>query len=146
SVLASAALWRSRSRVAGLPPLAVTVYLSAILVLCKTVGALIYAVALLPIVRFASARMQLRVATVLTVVALLYPSLRAADLVPTETMLSLAASFSDDRAESLAFRFYNEKKLLDHASERFWFGWGRFGRNRIFDLDSGRDESISDGL
>lgn len=145
-VLASAALWRSRTRVGGLPPAAVTMYLSAVLVLCKSLGALVYAVILLPVVRYASARTQLRVAAVLTVAALLYPSLRAADVVPAETFLSLAASFSDERAESLATRFYNEKKLLDHASERFWFGWGRFGRNRIIDLETGRDESIADGL
>lgn len=146
SVLASASLWRSRTRVGGLPPSAVTLYLSVILILCKSLGAALYAIILLPVVRFASARVQLRLAAVLTVTALLYPSLRAADIVPAETLLSLAASFSEDRAESLATRLYNEKKLLDHASERFWFGWGRFGRNRIIDLETGKDESISDGL
>jgi len=147
SVLASAALWRSRTRVARLlPPISVTIYLSAVLVLCKTLGAVIYTVALLPLVRFASARLQLRVAAMLTIAALLYPSLRATDLVPTESLLSLAASFNEERAESLATRFYNEKQLLDRASERFWFGWGRYGRNRIIDLETGKDESITDGL
>lgn len=146
SVLASAALWRSRTRVGGLPPAAVTMYLSAVLILCKTMGALVYAVILLPVVRFASARVQLRVAAVLTITALLYPSLRAADVVPVETLLSLASTFSDERAESLATRFFQEKRLLDHASERFWFGWGRYGRNRIYDVETGKDESISDGL
>lgn len=147
SVLASAALWRSRTRIARmLPPVAVTAYLGAVLVLCKTIGALLYAVALLPLIRFASARLQLRMATVLTIVALLYPTLRVADFVPTESLLSFAATFSEDRAESLSVRFYNEKILLDHASERFLFGWGRWGRNRIIDLNSGEDESVSDGL
>lgn len=146
AVLASATLWRSRTRIGRIPPVAVTIYLGAILVLCKTMGALVYAVVLLPIVRFTSARTQLRVAAALTIVALLYPSLRAADLVPAETLLSFAATFSDERAESLATRFYNEKKLLEHASERFWFGWGRFGRNRVIDLETGQDESIADGL
>lgn len=77
SVLASAALWRSRTRVTRLlSPAAVTVYLSAVLILCKSVGALVYAIALLPLVRFASARLQLRLAVALTVAALLYPTLR----------------------------------------------------------------------
>ena len=145
-VVASATLWRSRSRIGRLPPLVVTIYLSAILVLCKTIGALIYAAILLPFVRFASVKVQLRVATVLAVAALLYPSLRAAELVPTEAILSLAASFSEERADSLSVRFSNEKALLDRASQRFWFGWGRYGRNRIFDFDSGKEETISDGL
>ena len=147
SVLAAAALWRSRTRVAPLlPPVAVTIYLSAVLIFCKSLGAVVYAIVLLPLVRFASAKLQLRVAAVLTIVALLYPSLRAADLVPAESLLSLAASVSEDRAESLGTRFYNEKLLLDHASERFWFGWGRFGRNRVIDLETGKEESITDGL
>ena len=30
------------------------------------------------------------------------------------------------------------------ASERFWFGWGRFGRNRVYE-ESGRDFSVTDG-
>ncbi len=146
SVLASAALWRSRTRIGRLPPFAVTMYLGAMLILCKSMGVLIYAAALAPLVRFASARVQLRVAAILAVTALLYPSLRAVDLVPTETLLAAAARFSEDRAESLGTRFYNEKMLLDRASERFWFGWGRFGRNRIIDLEDGKDESITDGL
>lgn len=147
SILASAALWRSQTRVSRmLSPAVTTIYLSAVLIFCKSLGALVYAVFLLPLVRFASTRAQLRVAAVLTVMALLYPSLRAADLVPAESLLSLAATFSEDRAESLATRFYNEKRLLDHASERFWFGWGRFGRNRIIDLETGKEESITDGL
>lgn len=147
SLVASAALWRSRTRIAGLlPPAAVTVYLGTVLVLCKSIGALIYGLVLLPLVRFASARLQLRVAAALAIAALLYPNLRAADLVPTESVLSLAATFSDERTESLATRLSNEKQLLDRASERFWFGWGRYGRNRVVDLDAGKDESIGDGL
>lgn len=145
-VLASAALWRSRSRIFGLPPVGVTMYLSAVLILCKSAGVMVYSATLLPLVRFASARVQLWAAAVLTIAALLYPNLRAADVVPAETMLSIAASLSDDRAESLAFRFSNEKLLLDHAAERFWFGWGRFGRNRVYDFENGRDESVADGL
>ncbi|MCP4618199.1 MAG: hypothetical protein GY844_17410 [Bradyrhizobium sp.] len=147
SIVASASLWRSRTRIVRmLPPVVVTIYLSGVLILCKSVGAVVYTAFLLPLVRFASARLQLRVAAMLAIAALLYPTLRAADLVPTESLLSLSASFSDERAESLATRFYNEKLLLDHASERFWFGWGRFGRNRIIDLETGKEESISDGL
>src|SRR5262249_5309379 len=138
--------WRVQTRVRGLPPVAVTAYLTAMLVLCKSAGALIYGAVLVPLVRLASPRTQLRAALVLVGIALLYPTLRATDLVPTEAMLSLAASVSLDRAQSLETRFDQEKKLLDHASQRFLFGWGRWGRNRVVHEDTGKDASITDGL
>ncbi len=52
---------------------------------------------------------------------------------------------SADRAESLKTQFDNEDQLLDHAWQRPWFGWGRFGRNRIYNGWMGRDSSITDG-
>ena len=33
---------------------------------------------------------------------------------------------------------------MEHAWGRPWFGWGRFGRGRVFD-DAGSDISVSDG-
>jgi hypothetical protein len=146
AVVASAALWRVQARIKGLPPAAATVYLSAVLVLCKSAGALVYGAVLAPLVRLTTPRLQLRVALLLTSIALLYPTLRATDLVPTETMLSLAASVSTDRAQSLETRFTQEKQLLDHAAQRGLFGWGRWGRNRLVNEDTGQDASITDGL
>ena len=96
-------------------------------------------------VRFATPRLQLGLAVVLVSIALLYPTLRAADLFPTTYLVELATSVSDDRAQSLKFRFDQEQQLLDHAWERFSFGWGRFGRNRVYDEESGRDLSVTDG-
>jgi hypothetical protein len=100
---------------------------------------------LMPLVRFAKPQSQLRVALVLVAIALLYPTLRAADLFPTHSLLDAATSASADRAQSLHFRFENEDQLLAHAWERFWFGWGRFGRNRVYDDESGEDVSVTDG-
>jgi hypothetical protein len=39
----------------------------------------------------------------------------------------------------------NEDKLLAKANEKPFFGWGTWGRNRIYDEVSGRDVSITDG-
>jgi hypothetical protein len=71
--------------------------------------------------------------------------LRVADLFPTTALVETAARLSADRAESLKTRFDNEAQLLDHAWQRLWFGWGRFGRNRIYNGWEGRDSSITDG-
>lgn len=145
AVVAAAALWRIDTRVLRLPPVGVTLYLGAILVLCKSLGALVYGAVLVPLVRLSKPRLQIRIALVLVMIALLYPMLRTADLFPTKTMVDMAGLVSRDRAGSIQFRFYNEDQLLARASERFLFGWGRWGRNRVYDPLSGRDLSTTDG-
>jgi hypothetical protein len=59
-------------------------------------------------------------------------------------MVSLAEEISEQRARSLEFRFDNEDLLLERANERPVFGWGPFGRNRVYD-ELGRDQSVVDG-
>jgi hypothetical protein len=44
----------------------------------------------------------------------------------------------------LNVRFTNEDQLLRREAERFFFGWGRFGRWRIYD-EWGTDITFSDG-
>ncbi|MEN8200363.1 MAG: hypothetical protein ABFR63_09870 [Thermodesulfobacteriota bacterium] len=53
--------------------------------------------------------------------------------------------FSADRAQSLQFRFDNEYLLIDKAMAGSFFGWGGWGRSRVYD-DDGRDITITDGL
>ena len=60
TVVAAAALWRTRARVFRLPAGAITAYLGVVLLLCKSLGSLVYAAVAVPLVRFASPRMQLR--------------------------------------------------------------------------------------
>lgn len=145
TAVAAAAFWRTGTRVAGVLPIAITGYLAGVLVLCKTLGALVYGAVLMPLVRFASPKLQLRIALVFVAIAMFYPMLRAADLFPTSSILDAATSVSEDRAQSLKFRFDNEDQLLARAWERFWFGWGRYGRNRVFDDETGDDISVTDG-
>jgi hypothetical protein len=144
SFVAAAALWRVSIPIARLRPAGVMVYLGIVLVLCKTLGALVYGMLLMPLVRWGSPRLQVRIASLLVVIAVGYPILRASDLVPTELMLELASGVSEERSSSLAMRFSQEHQLLMRASERFWFGWGRFGRSRIYD-EYGSDKTLSDG-
>lgn len=122
----------------------VAIWLALVLLLCKSLGPAIYAIVLVPLVKWTSAATQFRFALVLAGVTLIYPALRTFDLVPTTAIIEAAELISSDRAGSLGTRFENEEKLLAHAHERFWFGWGRYGRSRIYD-DYGRDVSITDG-
>ena len=144
ATVAAAAYWRSGTRLWRLPPFGVLSFLSAVLVMCKTLGAFFYGVVLVPLVCLTRPRIQLWAALALTVVALSYPLLRSVDLVPTSAMLDVVKSISEDRAASLGTRLTNEEQLMEHASQRFLFGWGRFGRNRVHN-DYGDDTSITDG-
>ena len=57
----------------------------------------------------------------------------------------VAEKFSPTRAQSLQFRFDNEAILIKKAMEGTVFGWGGYGRSRVYD-EYGKDISITDGL
>jgi hypothetical protein len=148
SAVAATAFWRTGTpvmRKIRVPAAAITAYLSVLLVLCKSLGSLAYGVVLMPLVRFISPKLQMKVAVLLVSYALLYPMLRSADLVPTDAILYIAGSISTDRRDSLANRFKVENQLLERASQRFLFGWGRWGRSLIFDR-YGQIATHPDGL
>lgn len=145
TAVAATALWRIRRPIAGWSTGMITGYLSSMLLLCKTLGALTYGIIAVPLVRWATPRVQMRVACILVTIALAYPIFRVTDLVPTTSILDAVRVVSVDRADSLNTRFVNEEELLKHAWERPWFGWGRYGRSRVYEGWLGSDSSITDG-
>ena len=58
---------------------------------------------------------------------------------------SVSGNFSANRSQSLQFRFDNETILIQKALQGSFFGWGGFGRSRVYD-DEGKDISTTDGL
>ena len=101
ATLAATALWRTRTRVRRFSPARVTAYLGVILILCKGIASLLYGALVASLVYWTKPRLQLLVAMVLVTVALLYPALRAADLVPTSYIVAAAKTISEERAELL---------------------------------------------
>ena len=144
AVVAAAALWKARIRVLNLSSTGVTAYLFVVLSICRSLGSLIYGIILVPLVRFTKPQFQVRFAAALVILALLYPTFRTAKLFPTQTLIEFANRISPERSRSLAYRFIQEDQLLQHESERFFFGWGRFGRSRVLGED-GVDHSVTDG-
>ena len=154
-VIATLAIWRDdRTRInEGLNKLAIVkprwfglaaTYMTSILVISRSLGALLFgAFAVCAIVLF-KPRTQLLVAVMITILATTYPILRSLDLVPHEQLVSAAASVSDRRAESLEARFTNEGQLLERGLEKPFLGWGNWGRFRIYD-SRGYDRTLSDG-
>ncbi|WP_152417527.1 hypothetical protein [Methylophaga lonarensis] len=59
--------------------------------------------------------------------------------------MNIAQSINPERAQSLEFRFRHESELLAHASHKSLFGWGGWGRNRVWDEETGEDLSVTDG-
>jgi hypothetical protein len=90
-------------------------------------------------------RLQLVIAAMVAAMTLSYPMARGAGLVPIETLISNFERVSPGRAQSLQFRLDHEDKLLEHANEKPWGGWGIWGRNRIYNERTGRDMSVTDG-
>jgi cell division protein FtsW (lipid II flippase) len=146
TVLAALALWRAKTKIRNVPPRGAAAYLAAIVVLTKSAGALLYTIGAGFLIGFTTPRTQIRVATVLVAIALLYPLLRAADVFPTKALIDMGSVLNEERGDSLRTRFEQEDALLARASERIMFGWGRYGRNRIYTEEWGTDISLTDGL
>lgn len=125
--------------------LAIFLYLMFVLYICKSVGPMVYALGLTPIILLVGRRWQLLLAATMGVVVITYPLLRGAQLIPLDTILDYAMSVSPERHQSLNFRIMNEEALLARAMEKPWFGWGGYGRNLILDRITGQILTIPDG-
>ena len=145
ALVAACILARTKTKVLRLPAGAAAAYLAPILILCKTLGAVVYAVAAAPLAMFCRPSTCVKVAMVLTIFVCGYPALRTQQLVPVETVFSLAGVISKDRANSFGVRLTNESLLMAKANQKPLFGWGGWGRNRIYNADYAKDVTITDG-
>lgn len=142
--LACLALWRiSAGKPRGTWMLA-TLWMLVTLVLAKGIGALGIGLMLGVAVMLLPVRSWMLLAAALAIIILLYPMMRGAGLIPTDSAVNLAADIDQERAGSLHYRFINEDILLEKANQRPLFGWGGWGRNRVFD-ETGQDISTTDG-
>ena len=149
AAVAAVGMWRERTRVFSLPGVAYTSFLLLILILCKSVGAIILAVI------FGSASYLIRYRNMITILAIsgliivAYPALRGAGMIPINGIADLSSEFSSDRAESFQMRVDNEEMLLEKVAQRPVFGWGTWGRGRIYKTHwSGKfdyDVTVTDG-
>ncbi|WP_220801297.1 O-antigen ligase [Roseobacter sp. OBYS 0001] len=144
TVLAAAAMSRNSAYPAPGKWLIACIFLLAILALSRNLGALGLALMFLPLV-FLRIGLQVRIAALIAIVFVSYPAARQANLIPLDQISEFTTGISEDRAGSFMFRLHHEDKLMERASEKPLFGWGSWGRNRIYD-EQGRDISVTDGL
>ncbi|NBE06553.1 hypothetical protein [Paragemmobacter ruber] len=147
AVIAAAALWRQRMSEGARSGqwFFAGVYLLIVLLLSNSLGAFVIALLLAPAALLLGVRPQLLIAGVIAAVVLIYPVLRSSGLVPTEQVVAMAERVSAERAASLQFRLDNEDALSARAALKPIAGWGLWGRNEIFDPETGRTLSVTDG-
>ncbi|WP_406696203.1 tetratricopeptide repeat protein [Singulisphaera sp. Ch08] len=115
-------------------------------ILCKSTGTLVLlaaGVAIFIAIKWSKSRIPV---LILLAITPLYSYTRATGLWSGSELVSLSrATVGVDREQSLQFRLDNENMLISKALQRPLFGWGGWGRARVYD-EQGRDISITDGL
>ncbi len=142
--IAAMALHKNKVRIGKFSPLMVIFYLSAMLILSKTWSALFYVSMGAIFIYKISPSKQAKWGLLIAAIVLLYPVGKIMQIIPDKEIISTINEYSTDRGQSLEFRFENEEALLKRALEKPFFGWGGWGRNRVYDT-SGKDISVTDG-
>ena len=116
-------------------------------VLCRSIGALAIGMDGF-LVLVLSRRFQGRAAMIaLLMIAPLYIALRTSSAWSGENLVAwIQANIDADRAQSLEFRFDNEDLMIERALQRPAFGWGGWGRMRVFTQAEGEATSVTDGM
>ena len=146
AVFGAAAMQKTKMKVGRWPASWALWYLWVLLFVSKSIAAFMYSVVAVPLIFFTTPKTQLRVAMGLAVIVLLYPAIRAADLLPVQDIKEVvSAQFGEEKVISVMTRFENEDELMDRARERIMFGWGSYCRGCMFERYSGEMVSIRDG-
>lgn len=116
------------------PPNAVVItYLVLLLILSKGFGSIILGAILLLAIGFFKPRIIYLVSIVIGLLSITYPFLCLIDIFPHQLVVENIEIINPAQAGSLQFRFNHEIALLERATDRFLFGWGAWGRNRLGD-------------
>jgi hypothetical protein len=144
AALAAFGLWRIGGNRWRHAFLASGLLLLATLVLSKNTGSLGITLLLLPAILLLPFRLQILSAAAVAISLTTFPVLRANDLVPTQFVVETVSRLVPGREASLEYRLRMEDDLLEKSLERPLFGWGGYGRGRVYD-EAGRLVSITDG-
>lgn len=143
--MAAFGLARARLPVLGLPSKPLAGALAFALLVCRSLGAILYGMVLLPLLALAPRRMAPLVVAGLAAVVVAYPTIRYLDLMPLQAIHDAAARINPARADSLVFRFENEDLIVDRTRQKPLFGWGGYQRSRVR-VDNQQEVSATDGF
>jgi len=133
------ALWKNKEKVVRFSTPIILIYLLLVLILSKSLGALIIGLFLILMLSTLAPIAQQKTTYKILLLFLIYPVLSIFDLIPKELLVGFFNSIDPDRAQSLAYRFYHEGRVIEHALDKPIFGWGGWGRNRL-------EDSVIDGF
>jgi hypothetical protein len=120
------------------------IFLGIVLILSQTWSALLNTImGVLLIYKFSPSN-QVKISFLLASLIMLYPVTKIMGIYPDKEIVHTIAEYNTERADSMKTRYVNEDQLLTHAMDKPFFGWGGYGRNRVFDA-MGKDISITDG-
>lgn len=111
--------------------------------LCKSTGAIILLLGGCAAYLFSILLKSKAILVGMVFIVPLYLTVRVAARWSGEGLISLSQTMDEDRSQSLKTRLDNENSLVDRAMLKPAFGWGRWGRSRIYN-DEGEDLSITD--
>ncbi|WP_308254043.1 O-antigen ligase domain-containing protein [Geminocystis sp. GBBB08] len=135
ATLIALSLWQGKvvQKIWRIPIKWVSIILLITFILLKSTGA--YGLFLLGLIILFSAKwLRLNLPLILVMVAIIvYLTITSTGNFDSKSIVNFLGNFApEERVQSLEFRFYNEKILGDRARERILFGWGGWGRNRVY--------------
>lgn len=141
----------SLTRIRGIPLIgSVSAQMAFVLViatsvLCRAMGAMALGLVGIATLFLSRSTQSAALLGLLLLASPLYMAVRATGMWTGEDAVAwIADNVSEERAQSLGFRLDNENQLAAKATERPLFGWGGWGRARVYN-DLGRDVSVTDG-
>ncbi len=134
---AAALLWKNKIRIYGISPFIIVCYLIVLLILCKSIGAILLGLLLLIAILLPKHIITV-LGKVIVCIVIFYPLLLILEIFPHQEIIDFVMGYDFDRAYSLEHRFVTENILIQHIKENILFGLGGWGRNRLWD-------SITDG-
>ena len=140
-------LWRTRTirRLVGFPMGLIVSAQFVVTLLCRSLNSIVLGVIGF-LTYFVIRSWQCKsVVLCLVLIPPAYIVSRDIGIASTSRLVEIARYVSDDRAHSLYGRLIHEEMLVEKAWRQPFFGWGGWGRNRVYD-DYGEDISITDGL
>ncbi len=134
--LAAIWLWQSKKiqKIWSIPIVWIVIILVVNFILIKSTGAYVYLA--IGIIIFFEAKFLKTSFCLFVFIGLIifYLFLNISGNFDGDSLISFLSNyFPPDRIESLDFRFDNEVLLSDKAREKLLFGWGGWGRSRIFE-------------
>jgi len=144
ATICAVGLWKSRIRALHIfSPAVALLLLFMVLVLDDCWASIVYAIVAFFCIKFLSFKMQHSLSVVIVLISILYPMSYVLENSFQDKIIEVIYDLNPVRAQSLDFRFQNEKQLFERAQERILFGWGNWGRNRVYKY--GRDVTVTDG-